>query len=237
MKLITTNTIFPGGWRYKQFSPDNRLLKEFKSMSPWNMFIDSIVSFRKQNRLARATFAEADEDAQDYLCHECGNDPHYCVTQKKTSSLRSQFLSRPVAAVAHAVKSVRKLAVGTNILRHWFGSGMQPVTTETAQARSDVCTGRFSDAQCPHNRDDVELQKILQPVSHIIKAYTEKKNELKLSVVGEDKLQSCALCLCPLHLKVWVPMETILNDTPQPMKDEFVAKAPSACWIRQAVQP
>ena len=228
MLLINTKSLPPGGWRMKQNAANGAFLKEFKSFEPWSMFLSSILEFRKANKLPRATVGEVDADVQDYMCREFGGDPQYCVVKKNTTTGQFQRVAR---GAARAVAGLRKLATGATILVDMFGGSKAPVAADLAQDRSDICTGRLSGNACPYNRPDADFNFITDPVSGFIKAQFEKLYEMKLEVQGQDNLQTCAICLCPLKLKVWTPIETILDRTPKAMLAKFKSEAPAQCWI------
>lgn len=58
----------------------------------------------------------------------------------------------------------------------------------------------------------------------VLRRQLEAKNDLKLSVVGEENLHVCAACGCNLALKVQVPIVIIAATT------EF-SKLHPECWI------
>lgn len=231
MRLLNTNHRVPGGWRYEQFSGDGRLLKKFQSFDPWPMFLGGVLSFRQLNRLPGADAETVEKDVTEYLAREFGGDPKYFTgtnqAQKKTT-LTAHYPSR--SALAKLAESGRKLLTGAGILSDWLGEGAKPVAPELAQARADVCTGRLSGTPCPHNNAG---WKPVESIASIIRAWSAKKNEMNLSVTGEEQLHSCGVCLCDLKTKVWLPLTTILDRTPDAMLQKFDEVAPIECWIRQ----
>lgn len=229
MTLLSTKTVFPGGWRYKQFDKTGRLLKEFKSMSPWSMFLQEITEFRKKNALPRATLDEVDADAQEYICALVGNDLRLCCCEEGS---KKNFLSRVRAGVGRAVGVARRLADGAAILSEWVGDGLAPVSKTEAQDRADVCTGRGGAARCPHNRADATLADFTGPIAAIVHRQMNHKAGLQLFVDGEPELTTCGVCLCDLKLKVWCPSATILSRTPNAMWRKFAAESPPNCWMR-----
>lgn len=229
MRLLNTNNRVPGGWRYKQLDDSGNLLHEWsKDFDPWAMFLAKVFNFRKANHLARAEMGLVEADVTEYLAREFGGDPKYFISapgQKKTS-LTSRFQNQNLAKLADKGK---KLLSGATILADWLGDGLKPISQELAQTRSDICTGRINGNPCPHNNPGF---KPVEAIAEIIRAWSEKKNDMTLKVIGEDALHSCDICLCSLPTKVWAPMETIVARTSQAMFGKFSAEAPSNCWMR-----
>lgn len=227
MRLINTNHRVPGGWRYEQFSADGRLLKKFASFDPYAMFLGKIQDFRRLNHLPRQDLNFVDTDVQDYLAREFGGDPKYFIddeTQKKTPVYRVG-----PNRLANLVARGRELLSGANILLDWLGEGLKPVAIEEAQSRSDACTGRNRTKPCPHNNPGY---KPVEETASIIRSWAEHKNSMNLAVAGEENLHTCDLCWCHLPTKVHVPMDTIIDRTPQAMIDKFASEGPKYCWMR-----
>lgn len=222
MRLLNTNRRLPGGWRYEQLDASGKSLHKFQSWDPWMMFLGQVQGFRKANKLIRSDIDDVEKDVTEYLAREFGGDPQYFTmnpAQKKTS-LSSRFQSRGAALVARG----RQLFNGANVLADWLGDGLKPVSPEEAQNRANICKG------CPRNNPGF---KPVETIAAIIRAWSEKKNELRLEVIGEDKLHTCDLCWCDLKTKVHVPMPTIVDRTPQAMFEKFETDSPKNCWMRQ----
>lgn len=222
MRLLNTNNRLPGGWRYEQLDASGKSLHKFQSWDPWMMFLGQVQTFRKGNKLTRQSIDEVESDVTEYLAREFGADPKYFTqnpAQKKTS-FSSRFQSRGAALVAKG----KQLLTGANVLADWLGDGLKPVSQEEAQNRANICKG------CPRNNPGF---KPVETIAAIIHSWAEKKNEMKLTVIGEDKLHTCSICFCSLPTKIWVPMETIKEKTPQSMFDKFSSDAPKNCWMIQ----
>lgn len=227
MKLSRTTEVPPGGWRYVQNDNRGAFLKKFTGYGDYGGFIEEVLDFRKANVLNGSTTQAVDRDIQTYMCREVGNDPRYCTDESKKNSTLQRLVSRAKAA-KHVVE---RLSSGAGIIHDWLGNDAHPVPLSTAQARSDVCSGRLSGVACPHNSDKTTASWFTGPVSRAIKEQVAAKEKLSLKVEGESALHYCQLCLCPLPLKVWVPMPTILNHFPDKMLDVFRKEAPANCWL------
>lgn len=114
---------------------------------------------------------------------------------------------------------IRHLAGGATTLVPWLGTGMEVVEQSEAQLRATICLA------CPLNRDGI---KMVDDVAGRIHKTVEAKNNIALRVVGEEHLKTCAVCLCSLPLKVWLPIERIrLGILPS---DVY----PSHCWVPES---
>lgn len=229
MRLLNTMNRLPGGWRYQQLDAGGRLLHKWdQDFDPFAMFLEKVLNFRKANNLPRADIDSVDADVQEYLAREFGGDPRYfdMGAQKKTS-VTPRYQRQHLAKL---VDTSRAAYTGAQILKDWLGDGLKPVSREEAQNRADVCTGRLSGNPCAHNNSG---HKFTETVAQLLRAWSEEKNKMTLSIDGEDNLKSCNVCLCHLPTKVWVPMETILGRTPKAMLDKFASVAPENCWMRK----
>lgn len=227
MTWLNFSQVPPGGWRYVQNDDRGGFLKRFQSYNPYGLLIDDIVAFRKANGLRRANNTDAGQDVEEFMCHEFGGDPRYCVDGSKKNSLWGAIRSKGAAAkrVADA------LVNGGSTLVDWVGEGMVPIPTGQAQDRADVCTGRLTGQSCPHNNQKVSASWFTGPVAEAISAQMREKTGRQLRVEGEEALHFCQLCLCSLPLKVFVPMQTIQNHFPNRMMEIFQQDAPKNCWV------
>lgn len=118
--------------------------------------------------------------------------------------------------------SVAKLATGAGVLLDWLGSGGVPVESSLAEKRASTCSA------CPENGDG-NLSKIFTvPISNMIRRQLESRKELKLATSKDDKLGICKVCLCPLPLKVWVPIDSVKEH----VSEEIRAQLPAFCWMK-----
>jgi hypothetical protein len=108
--------------------------------------------------------------------------------------------------------------------------GIQPVEQRLSQARCDVCTGRLTGTVCPHNESGY---KLVESAAEWLRRQLEKKNELKLSTLGEERLFTCSACWCPLILKVHLPIEFIMQKVGQSELNSM----PDWCWVKTETNP
>lgn len=228
MPLKNTNTIVPGGWIYNQTDANGVVVKKFKSMSPFTDICMEILKCRQANNFPRATLPQVKEDVDEAQCIRLGYDQNF--VKKKAVTFTPAKLFSPVhlrEGVRRVADTLGGLSNGARILLRWLGEGSKPVAPEIAQARAEVCLHVAEGKPCPFNQNGF---KPVERIAELIRDQTEQKNELKLSVQGEEGLHTCALCFCSLPLKVHVPLEHILSGTPAPMIEKFKREQPK-CWI------
>src|SRR6187399_2318335 len=101
-----------------------------------------------------------------------------------------------------------RIAQTTNFLavrKSWFGDGGEPVSTELAQARADVCL------KCPMNYKGDWIWAMATRIA--INAQSQLRRMMNLKVNGEENLKTCEACGCVLRLKVHVPIAHIYRHT------------------------
>lgn len=114
------------------------------------------------------------------------------------------------------IEQAKRYKDGAIILKDWLLGGAEIVDREVAQKRASVCL------LCPLNQDGL---RIAESVSAEIRKQVELKKHLQLRVNGEKGLKTCAACLCPLRLKIWIPLALVLPD------DEERSKLDAKCWL------
>lgn len=229
MPLKNIRTLPPGGWRYDQKETGWKL----SSMSPFTDAVGQIVLHRVANQLPRAKPEEAAEDLENFTCQRLGNDRNYCLS----GDVKKKLMLAVIGAATHvrnlagrAAAFPSTLASGAAILYDWLGDAMRPVGDGIAQSRSDICTGRNADHPCTYNQPGAGASLITSPIADAIRLQMQRKTEMNLSVVDEEKLHTCAICLCDLKLKVHVPLDVITGRTSDRMISKFREQAPH-CWL------
>lgn len=142
------------------------------------------------------------------------------LIKKKQQNLPSDPVIES-AKPAGIIETVKQLSTGAQTLTDWLGEGAMPVSPKLAGKRANTCR------KCPLNGSGNWLQRLASAVAGVVKQQVELKNEMSLHVKNEDELGICSACGCAIQLKVWVPLETILQDTTQ----EVMAKLHEKCWI------
>lgn len=101
--------------------------------------------------------------------------------------------------------------------RSWLGAGGQPVPSEQAQRRADVCL------TCPHNVPKGLTELFTEGVALTVKRQIQMKSQMQMDVTREEELHICDKCLCVLKLKVHAPLKFILENG---IPDDL----PEFCW-------
>ena len=220
MSLRSLTTVPPGGWRLEQKLADGTTRK-FHSMGLVWEFAEQIADFRKGNDLPNATPKEVVHEIETQTCERLHGDREWCVDDEaKKKGLRP--------AIDRLSRSAERVAAGARVLVEWLGEGARPVPIDVAQARANVCL------TCPENKPGHRWLKLTADTVRAIAEQMQAKDALKLRVEGEGRLHACAVCLCPLPLKVHVPLGTILAHTSLSTLNAF----PAWCWVtKERPQP
>jgi hypothetical protein len=129
------------------------------------------------------------------------------------------ILPRNLAPSAGAGSNI---ASGVELLTDWLGSGKKPVAADLAVKRAATC------ADCPMNKPGDWTKIFTIPASASIRKMLSMKHDMSLATPDDDKLEICDACLCPLKLKVWVPIDLIRSHTTTEKLNSFH----EGCWIR-----
>lgn len=134
----------------------------------------------------------------------------------------NQAKKEEVAAATNKwLRKISRLKTGVKTLRNWLGEGGVPVAKELSDQRSSVCS------VCPKNIAGDWLSMFVKPVSKILMAQIEDRNNMRLSTPNDDRIGLCDACGCPLKLKVHVPVDVIRRHMEAPEKE----KLDPGCWI------
>lgn len=160
----------------------------------------------QQNALRCLTFQGGDS----YISEKGGPTAH--AETKKASLLK------PVVAVAD---KVRQLKAGVKVLSDWIGAGAHPVEQAEADRRAAICE------KCPQNGHGDWTSWFTLPAAAEIRTLLESAKQADLKTALDDKLGVCEACLCPLKLKVHVPLDHIKTHISATAK----ASLDKRCWI------
>jgi len=130
---------------------------------------------------------------------------------------------RVAGAVADSLAGLKRAAQGSAVVLDWLMSGGAAVAQELANKRASVCV------TCPRNVDGAWYTTA---PAELIKKTLEARADLKLETPDDAALKSCDVCKCLMRLKVWCPLEFILNKT----RPEVMAEFPGHCWIAKRDQ-
>lgn len=155
------------------------------------------------------------EARQAYLIEDASADPPAQSFQLPPLSARRDAV--------HVADRAQRVGVAVKVLYDWVGSGLKPVDLPVAEARAAVCVN------CDMNKLGDFWQRIEAAAAAKIKQGIELKNSMNLKTSVDEQLRTCTACDCFNGLKIWVPIEHILqHDT-----TERRAKLDEGCWIRK----
>ena len=147
----------------------------------------------------------------DFIVQDDTNPPAplYVMPEKKKSLLAS------------VAGSSRRVVAGVAVLVDWLGNGAKPVEQALADSRAAICSG------CPRNDGGDFISYFTKPIADTIRTQLEIRGDLQLRTPHDDKLTVCSACSCPLKLKIWAPLDHILNHT----SAEVRVNLDPQCWI------
>jgi len=225
-RLRDTNRQIPGGYRFRQPETGFDSTKVMAPMPSLRALAQALIAHRKSNPHLlklhgwKTNTEEVVLELEEYnakICLDNGWRDFVALNlgesalPKATPPLRQSSLADGVAAVR----------VGAKTIAHWLGDGGKPVAKEEAERRAAIC------AVCPKNEKGDWTRFFTQPASDLIRKQLGMAKELKLTTSRDPQLNVCGACLCPLKLKVWVPLPYILEHT----DEETKAKLDPSCWI------
>lgn len=97
------------------------------------------------------------------------------------------------------------VVAGAKVLVDWIASGAEAVPPEQAERRAVRC------AACPLNQSSDLSRFFTVPVSAAIRSALNLREGWSLKTSVDDQLGVCDGCLCPLKLKVHVPIQKLVK--------------------------
>jgi hypothetical protein len=116
---------------------------------------------------------------------------------------------------------IRQLSAGVSLLEEWQDQGYPTVPAAEADPRAAIC------ASCPQNGLGDLTRWFTIFASEQIRRRIETAQKLELKTPSDDKLGICEACLCPLKLKVHVPLPLIQKHLIPKTKDALDPH----CWV------
>jgi len=230
MRLKDRNRQVPGGltyyipqipnWRPQQWSSLDSLAQQVLAVRQANPFLTQKHnwSLDLNQILNEVDEMNANYQAQlgnmNFVVGDGGSPPPN--PRQPPSQQEVQRLSA-VAAKARSIWS------GIKTLGAWLESGGEAVDKGTAESRADTCI------KCPLNGEGDLSRWFTIPAAGAIQRQLQKLHERELSTSVDGQLNICEACLCPMKLKVWVPVGFIKANTPDETLDKL--RAAPACWI------
>lgn len=110
---------------------------------------------------------------------------------------------------------------GIGTIGHWLGENGRHVSVFLATDRAACCV------RCPLNKKRAISVLFTRAFASLIKAELRRKNRHALITKHDRKLGVCKACRCVNALKVWTPLDIIIDH----LKPEIEAKLDRRCWI------
>jgi len=219
-RLVSRNKPIPNGLRYYQ--------AEIKFEARQNMSFQGLVQALIYARAANPHLVQKHGWSLDYdtvanevdsfnakICAEMGWHD-YITDGEPTGGNRQPFHQPPQSRPGPL-----QVAAGAKPVVEWLMSGAEAVSQEQANQRAAVC------AECPLNEKGDFTRWFTVPVAEAIRQALNARRSMKLSTTHDEALQICSACLCPLKLKVHMPIDRIWPKLSQESKESLHPK----CWI------
>lgn len=232
MPLKNRQMQIPGGMRFYQ--PETKW-----SPARWSSF-DSICAQLRSHRNANPALAKK---------HNWNLEPELIAWEvdRFNSKICEQmgwtdYLTTGGAATARPFPSHRQLslleksralAAGASVLVDWVRSREDAVPANVSASRASTCAHLNNGKPCPRNTPGDWTAFFTTPASEAIKRELEKRRDMQLETPFDDELHVCDACLCPLKLKVHVPIDRIWSKL---LPESKAALAPG-CWILSETNP
>lgn len=234
-RLKDRNRQIPNGLRFLQ--PETN----WKPRTSFSSF-DSIVRGLIAHRQSRPDLVASKKWALDYdtvamevdefnanLCARHGWNAYIHDGQGEAPPPKPQaLLQHEKNALSAAADKAKKIWSGVRTNNDWLDSGAPAVPGEKSESRASVC------AVCPKNGAGDFTSWFTRPVADSIVAQLNKLKAMRLSTTHDAKLNICEVCLCPMKLKVHVPVEFIKAHMSERVLAEL--KAVPACWVPKEVE-
>ena len=223
MNASFSRTQFPnGGWQF--FQPQTGWWAPSPMMHTFDQTVQQIIKHRRNNPAIVASHGLSLDPVA------VGNELENFTRQRLGIPMEANSPKLPPVrtlpeSVRASVAAVGRLAEGLALLLDWLPTG-KTISPDLAAKRAAVCAG------CPKNSQEAFAQRFTQPVSEKIRQMIEAKENLNLSTPSDASLGVCEICLCPMKLKVHVPLEEILTKT----KPGTLAEFPAFCWVARRDQ-
>jgi hypothetical protein len=225
-KLLSRQKFTPaGGFLFRQ--PE--INWEAPRNASFDQVVQGLIAARNGNRFKRDKFKWATdynsvaEEVDNFNARICeANGWFDYVTQGGGPSVP---FPQPEAHSLQKLKSVaadiKKIAEGAKGLLDWDDSGDPPVPPEVSARRASIC------ATCPKNNTKPLTDWFTVPAAELIKRKLARVHAMNLTTPDDEKLGTCTACLCPLKLKMHMPMKHVLAHLAEDVKADLDPR----CWI------
>ena len=182
-RLLTTNTVPPGGWRFFESQTG-----EWFKGGDYLMLVSNVQKHRRSNNLSRQEEAQVAEDVQDQICKHAGHE--WCEHMK--------------AGQWGFSIDFDKIKAGTAALVGWAAtafSGQDPYVDQgEANRRAEICS------KCCANQA-IKGCYGCGLADRIREFLVDAKGAR--STPFDDKLQACLVCGCANQAQAWIKPEIL----------------------------
>jgi len=131
--------------------------------------------------------------------------------QQPRKPLNQRFLGR-----------VKSVVAASPVMVEFIASKEEAVPIKLATERSEICVA------CPFNEKPKSLLDLFTTsASEAIRKSLETLRGWNLDVPDSDKLGVCNRCLCPLKMKIFMPINRIRAKLSEDVREQL----PDYCWI------
>lgn len=245
-RLKNRNNGVPGGFRFRQPQINPKWELPISARQDFRMAVDTVYRLRASNEAASNQYGlsldknviadEVDAYTAEGLARQGTKFAHFLAPAPAPAFFdipKTWPSQQRIQNVAAAVGGVKRTAAGIKLVMDWLGSGLKPVDKALAESRATNCAMRKNGKPCPKNGDPNWLQRVDAMIANQIKSLVEVKNDLKLATSRDAQLQTCTSCDCFLKLKVWTPLNHILDNTTEEVKK----KLDPDCWVLHEGEP
>lgn len=222
--------MLPNGYKYTQ--PETNWQPE--RYSSFSSVVDQLISHRLGNpyliekngwSVDRPTVEMEVDNFNTRFCVAMGGDWLNYVTE-------GGAITQPPFRQGQQLSPLGKLqsvAAGAKVLVKWISHGSEAVPAAQATERAGVCAGTNPDGsnKCPMNTEGDWTSFFTAPVAKAIHEELEKRKAMQLATRFDARLGVCDACLCPMRLKVHVPLSLILGELSPSAKSMLHPN----CWI------
>lgn len=218
-RLKNRNIFIPNGFKFYQ--PETKW--QAPGYASFESIVQSLIAHRKGNKwlIAQHGWSVDEETVREEvdrfnarLCEQMGWTDYIINVSAEVQS--PPLMSRPSNLAA-----LRNVAAGADTLVEWIKDGAEAVAPEIAEKRAGVCVA------CKLNGKGGLSSYFTVPVSEAIRFQLNRRREMQLSTNQDENLGVCEGCLCPLSLKIHMPLERIKAKMPVEVMNEL----DKGCWI------
>lgn len=227
VQLKSRDRPIPFGLIY--FQPQTK--KEFRNWN-FNALVMEVLVYRQGNPGMSQRYnlsmdkGVVEAEVAEYnarVCEHMGWTDYIISSEAPAPKMSAPQQPQQQKLLAVAGARSRELAQGYKAIKAWKAADSPAVPKEQSESRAANC------AVCPKNENKPLTDWFVVPFAEAVRKDAEVLNARGLTTSHDAALNTCAACMCPLALKVQVPIEFIAP-TVTPEIAAKLAEAPR-CWI------